>query len=250
MITYTILKTCHCREDNARKLWPHIRACSVYAPELGFLTLGNSRKLERGWQNMLQSKLSVEQVYGELEPTSRTNETEIFQLMVYKELYRQKKPIIFLERWWDPKRAEELLTAANNALNLCDEGLIQILKGNELQGLKTYVTGERINIELTDLRDERIARNLENVEDLVQDVYPSLKDKPLKLCVEIGATHHPEKHTDLPIETVDCLTHDADPIRIGVQQIIELVREPTVDTDRLMPLLKELAKRTRKALLH
>jgi len=238
MITYTILKTHHSGEQNARKLWPHIRACSVYAPESAFSTLENARRTERGWKNFLQSNLSIKQVRRILERTYGTDEGDIFSVMRDERLYREKKPIIHLESF-DPRTAEEHQTADDKAEALCHEGLMQIFKGYELQGLDTYVTGERIMNNVIDQRDGHIARNLEKIEDLVQDVYPSLKDTPIKLCVEIGSAHNPEKYTNLPIETVD-LTDKADHICMIGPQIRELVREPIVDTDRLMPLLRQL----------
>ena len=239
MTTIKILKTYHGGEQTARELGLHIRACSVYAPEESFLTLENARTGEKKWKDFLQSKRSIKQVRRILEAKYGTDEMGIFVVIRAERLYREKKPVIYLERW-DPKKVEEFRTANNKAEGLYVKGLVQIFKGDELQGLDTYVTGVRIINDVTDQRDEHIARNLENVDDLVQDVYPSLKDTPIKLCVEIGGGHNLEKYTDLPIETVD-LTDKVDRICMIGQQIRELVRESTVDTDRLMYLLRQLA---------
>jgi len=75
----------------------------------------------------------------------------------------------------------------------------------------------------------------------VQDVYPSLKDTPIKLCVEIGGQHKPEKYTDLPIEIVDLTQHEHNTTELS-KQVSKLVREPTIDTDRLMPLLRQISR--------
>lgn len=59
MLATTVLKVRHEHEHEAKKLLPYIKECDVFAIENAFVTEGQAQEVEKVWEDLLGSGISL-----------------------------------------------------------------------------------------------------------------------------------------------------------------------------------------------
>lgn len=240
MLEIIVLKTSHSTEEEARKLTPYIQNCSVFSPENADTTDEEADKVEAHWNYMLTNKISRSKLRKICSEVFDNTPFPAYAIKMYDTIYRNEKPILFLERY-NIEQARQQKRNFYQGKTLMNNGIDLFLSGKTKEGMDTFISSIRLRISEGQKRDEHIAKNFSMVEELVKKKYASLcSHNPLRLVVQIGSCHYPERFSTLPIQVIDLTIQNK---RHSVfTDIYSLVEEPSIDYDTLHLKLEELAQ--------
>ena len=203
----TIVKGVHLGIKNAKLLLPYILETDVYSPENAKGTEEESSAHETFWLNILNSGIS-RSGFNELSRglyKDVKEEQKKFLLTVGDYLFRSKIPLWYLERF-TKKRIGDIDALLAESNRRFDVGKEFFRSGKEDQALELYWRSYEPFMAACRIRDVEVARNLDGAEVAIRGKYPLLKEvEPLRLLVQVGMLHSPEKYTSIPVEAISLL---------------------------------------------
>jgi len=192
MVEITILKVGHAGVDSAKELRPYIESNDVYCPEAAGHRHKEALRGRQSWLLRLEKPKS--RMIKDYMMLYRSHHQELrdFALTRYDILYRNKKPILILERF-SGEDSKLICANADFYVSHIDRSVKKIQEGEIDEPINVIRECVRRMRENTIRRDLMIARSLENVVGLAREVIPDANDD-LKVVVEIGAAHQIEKY--------------------------------------------------------
>ena len=205
MLEVILLKTSHAGINEAKKLERYIEWCDIYSPESAGGTEKEARSQESAWEKLLKGSKSTA-LKALKANEDNYPETNYYNFWRHNLLHKKGKKIIHLEILSDEERSE-VLEYRNKILESKDLDFLTIGK------VDMYLQSHRIllsqRLKFTELRDKNIARNIDEAEEKIRKRFTELTEKPIiKLAVEIGGMHNPEKYITKCAPQVIDLTHD------------------------------------------
>jgi hypothetical protein len=208
MIDITILKVEHRTVKQARKLLPYVQACDVFGIESAGKSEQAAMKIERLWEDVINSNLSRTQFaqWEELRQREARNSPEIrdYAAKADEYLFLEKKPMWYFERYSDSERQK--LAQLEQTMDQHKKAFGRLLSGDHAGYFESSWQHYVAKIAYLDTRDEHIARQLDVAEHKIRERYPSLSDKvPLRYALYVGSNHLPERFTQVPVNIVSLI---------------------------------------------
>lgn len=243
MLEVTVLKTVHMGKNEAEKLAPHVKECDAFSLEMAHMTESEAKNIERSWAGLLKTNMDLTTFLRLLKNRSDRLEYPNQAFREYYDkvneyLFTEKKPIFYTERWKTIDASKEI-AEYQRAHELIGQGMVRLYNNVE-DGLKMYYEGEKIRMDGARIRDQNIAQNILRAEQILRETFqiPGRKN-PLKLAIQIGAGHQPEKYISAPVKIVD-LTTTSEKGKL-MRSISNLLYNET-PIEEVAPLLREAAK--------
>ena len=206
MLEITVLKTYHASVSEAEKVLPYLKSFDVFSVENAALLLRDARVLERIWgiwhstPGMNRSKFlqGIDSLFEDANPKDYAYTRTIFEGMV-----SGKKPIYCSERWETNEQAERVLRLFEDSSQKIRDGNELIYGGRDDEGVDLVYNGLKKRMEEYRMRDEHIAKNLQQATSIIKSNYPLLRKKNvIRLGITIGAAHRIERYTTMQIDII------------------------------------------------
>ncbi|MBI2043849.1 hypothetical protein HYT24_00605 [Candidatus Pacearchaeota archaeon] len=216
MLEITLLKTTHPSNERrnsgrveARKLLSHIKNCDAFSTEEAYGIEENAKEKENVWASWLNPEVKRSQFLRGLRGLIKrenklTDEVVIYESTMLAYLLRQRKPLVYVERWPN-------IDESNALKSLYKEGM-SYWNGNredkyhrsvQVTVLTDFMEAIKKVNKAIEKRDQHIAENLERVEQILRKTYPQFSSKEvIKLAIQIGADHRIEDYTRRPIKII------------------------------------------------
>ncbi len=200
MLNVTLLKVRHSDESEAKKLLPHIRSCDVYAKECGGQTEKEAIKLETMWRELLTKSRS--EFLHIMSNVTANRSFGNYELKQWDYLFRQQKPLFFMERWPDAK-GDEICAKQDASSDFHLKAMEKLENGNTVGFLKEYIKALQLLVEVTKDRDMHIAEVLCGAESKIRKANLAINGKEVvNYTLSLGEMHNPEKYSSVPIAVV------------------------------------------------
>ena len=203
----TILKVGHEGEEFG-KVFEYLREhpTDAFSPEIASLTEVEAKEVESGIeQEYLLSRKEFKERLQKAFPRNDPDRIAAYSKGLRKGLYKKKIPVWFLERF-SPKAADESKQTYLMAERFGKAADLSITSLDFEGFLNNYWEMMGYRQRSRDIRDREIAKNLGEAENRIRSRYPVLNSRdPLKLTMQIGASHRPEKYTSIPVSLVDLI---------------------------------------------
>lgn len=209
MLEVTILKTKHAGRKEADKLFPYIRKCDVYAPEIAASTTAHATYRETEWETVLLNykrwtRRAIEDIIRNT-PNIHPDLNE-HRAREHGELFSYQRLIWIAERFSeeDAQTLTHIDIQTDEAVDLATQAFDAGLTNDDTIFRALYQQLQYYGAAL-DKRDKHIAANIETAEPYLRTRYRPhriAKKDPLKLTISIGGTHYPEKYLKLPCNVV------------------------------------------------
>jgi hypothetical protein len=236
MLEITVLKTRHAGKDEARKLFPYIKTSDVFSPENACISEQEAKVLEDNWEsNLGLSRTQYRKKSGIA--NGATHRISEYYTLLYESIFRNKIPLWYAERFSDleqkrsiDKKISEMLQTAKLADRLMFSGDLE-------NGLRKCYEHLHKLYDLANLRDKKIAENLEGVESFLRRRYTQLSKKdPLQLTLQVGQGHNIERYASVPLTTVSLY----DERSIDSLEISEIGKDPSFEEARHFLLARSI----------
>ena len=241
MLEITLLKVNHFGERQARKLLPYIMDCDAFSQEAFGLTEDSATENEKNWRDLIESEISRSRVVSTFCPGEDKHPRVLEYLMKVSDyLFRQKRPQFYTERWRNSGELMKMRRLAEEGSFVEDRGLTKISQGDYEEGISLFYEGVKKIMASSRMRDKNIAGNLGTAEGILRANYPRFADKnKIKLTLELGSFHRPEKYTSLPIKVV--YLHDSGSYNdmLKLQEASTRLIRRGISLSRLTPLLRK-----------
>jgi len=244
MLEVTILKTQHLGEQEARKLLPYVQSSDAFGIEFSENSIETAREIEESWDTILGKGISRSKFLGRLGSSFQTLKGGEYLAKALDYVFRNRVALYLSERWADPNETKELARLYSLGVSQFESGLRSIHDGNISEGLKVFYEGEKNKIASLIKRDRNIAENLLTAEANLRGHYTLLRDvDPIRLGIQIGANHHPERYVSMPVKVVRLDEHLI-PVKKLINQTSDLIYDGA-SLDEVAPLILEFAKQTK-----
>jgi len=249
MLEVTILKTEHAGVEEARKLLPYIQSSDAFGLELEATTKDGAKGFEGSWVRMLKSDVSRTKFLRRLDSISNCPIPSFKDYMdkAFGYMFRSRTPLYYAERWNNEDDASKPIRMRILGLEQYRLGLEMINHGKEIEGIQKCYDGAKMQIDSTIERDKNIAENIITAESSLRETYPSLRETdPIKLGIQIGRSHQPEKYSKVPFKIIRL-----DAVSTSKNQIAQIINKLIYDgasLEELTPLFLEFAKLPQSAL--
>ena len=197
-LNISVLKVSHTSRSEAQKLIPHIKDCDVFSPENAGCSERKAKLIEKTWQDTLQLPwYKFWKTERRISILAADNE---YTRELFINLYQEKRPIIFLERWSEQKEFMSprfIKSHDRRVLNVILDLLIEGKIEDVIELTKDWIMED---ISMLSERDSHIAANLKYAEQLIRTEIPSLSNKqPIKLAIMLGFMHRLEDYANVNV---------------------------------------------------
>ena len=243
MLEITVLKTYHASVSEAEKVLPYLKSFDVFSVENAALLLRDARVLERIWgiwhstPGMNRSKFlqRIDSLFGDANQKDYAYTRTIFEGMV-----AGRKPLYCSERWETDEQAERVLRLFEDSGQQIRHGNELIYRRREDEGVELVYDGLKKRMEEYRMRDEHVAKNLQQATSIIKGNYPLLrKKKVIRLGIPIGAAHRIERYTTKPIAVIP-LDKDTGEASETMSRVYDLMWDDTT-IDKVAALIVKIA---------
>lgn len=243
MLEVTILKTNHAGVEEARKLLPYVQGSDAFGLELEATTKDRAKVFEESWARVLKSDISRTGFLRQLDSISNCPIPSFKDYLdkAFDYMFRSRTPLYYAERWNNEDDASKPIRMRILGFEQYMLGLEMINHGKEIEGIQKCYDGAKMQVVSAIERDKNIAENLETAEESLREIYPTLRDvDPIRLGIQIGRSHQPERYSKLPFRIIrlDADFKQADKI---IKKIDELIYDGA-SCEEVAPLFLEMLK--------
>jgi hypothetical protein len=207
MLEATLLKVRHSIKawdtymEEARKLLPYIKGCDAFAPETRLASTTLAQSQIKNWKRILRGSRTG--LFKSIDYVARGSEEEDYVAKILDYMFRDRKPLIYLERWPE-KDSTELKRQQSEYDSYSIDAQENLLNGNISRFLTLSTKSFQILVDLIKARDEHIGANVSLAESMLREEYPHLApQEPMRLSFCLGMLHRPDRYVKIPITVVD-----------------------------------------------